>query len=820
MLSPHRVIDLTGERGAFAGFMLAHYGADVVLVEPEGGRPRNSLFDAYQRGKRSVVARSAADVARLAATADVVIDDRSLLDDVDLAALREANPKLVTVSITPWGSDGPKADWLATDLTLVASSGEMIATGDADRPPVRISLPQTWCHAGAQGALATMIALEDRVHTGLGQHVDVSAQQAAAETALPAILHAPSGLPPVERIAGGVKFGPQLLKWVHPCADGWAIVTLAFGEMIGPMVSRFMHWVYEEGFCDAATRDKNYVDLALDIAEGREPLSELDRITDIIAAFTATKTKAELLERGLADGLLLAPVSNLDDVLTSPQLAARDFWQEVPVPAPASSAGSRAGREAETATERHPGPIVKASASPLAPLGPAPTVGQHQAEIEAELAAEPASGGGSGAATAGAPRPVATASTPSPTAPAVDPNRRPLEGVKVCDLAWVAAAPLTTKILAYWGATVVRIESVNRPCLLRQALGHRDDIPEQENAITWHTVNANKMGLSLDLSKPEAREVVKDLVGWADIVMESFTPGTMARWGLGYDDLVKVNPDLIMLSSCVMGQTGPYQCFAGFGNTSASVAGFYDITGWPDRLPAGPYMAYTDYTSPRFTAASLLAALDHRRRTGEGQYLDFSQMEAATHFLTPALLHYQRTGEMLTRMGNRDLVLCPHSVYPTHGDDNWIAIACETDDHWRSLAIEMRRDELADLTVTERRAREDELDEIIGAWTGRQIGAGLQIRLQAHGIPAHAVQNSGECFTDPQLVHRNHFQWAPHPVARRVPIDGLPYTLSRSSGGFDWAGPTYGQHSMEVLEGILGYDGERIAELAIAEALE
>jgi crotonobetainyl-CoA:carnitine CoA-transferase CaiB-like acyl-CoA transferase len=260
--------------------------------------------------------------------------------------------------------------------------------------------------------------------------------------------------------------------------------------------------------------------------------------------------------------------------------------------------------------------------------------------------------------------------------------------------------------------------------------------------------------------------------------------------------------------------------FAGFGNMAAAVAGFFDVCGWPDRLPAGPYMAYTDYTSPRFTALALLAAIDHRRRTGEGQYLDFSQMEAAVHLLTPALLDYQRTGEMTTRMGNADPSMSPHGVYPGAGHDTWIAIAVEDDTQWRSLAIEMRRHDLADLTLQERKNRTAELDELIGGWTSLQDPAGLQIRLQVHGVATHEVSNTGECVTDPQLAHRGHFQWVPHPEARQVMVDAMPYTLSRSPGGFEWGGPTYGQHTMEVLEGILGYNGEQIAELAIAEALE
>jgi crotonobetainyl-CoA:carnitine CoA-transferase CaiB-like acyl-CoA transferase len=260
--------------------------------------------------------------------------------------------------------------------------------------------------------------------------------------------------------------------------------------------------------------------------------------------------------------------------------------------------------------------------------------------------------------------------------------------------------------------------------------------------------------------------------------------------------------------------------FAGFGNLAAAVAGFFDITGWPDRAPAGPYMAYTDFTSPRFSVLAILAALDHRRRTGQGQYLDFSQMEAATHFLTPALLARQAGEPKLTRAGNLDLDHAPHGVYPAGGTDRWVAVVVETDDQWRSLCIEMRRRDLAELTTAERLGRRDELDKLLAAWTAGQDAAGLTSRLQAHGIPAHLVAEGPDAWVDPQLVHRQMFRWTPHPIARSVVVDQPPYELTRSRGGYDWAGPTYGQHSYEVLHDILGYDDDRIAELAIAEALE
>ena len=779
MLAPYRVIDLTGERGAMAGFLLAQLGAEVVLVEPPDGRPRDSNFDAYNRGKSSVVVTTSGEVSALAADADVVISDHSLDVAPDLAQLRDENPSLITVSLTPFGETGPKSSWKATDLTLFASSGQLICTGDADRPPVRISVPQAWGHASCNAAVGALIALEDRAHTGMGQHVDVSAQESTVETAVPAIYNGPAGLAPVERMAGGVKFGPQLLRWVHPCADGVVLVTVAFGEMIGPMVGRFVDWMHSEGACDDRLREHDWVDFALHIMEGKVPVSELERLIDAIGAFVATKTKRELQQRALDDVLLVCAANDLRDVLESPQLEARGYWDEVD-------------------GEHHPGPIVQASVTPLRRLGAAPELGEQSEGITTRARTGPL----------GIPA--------KPEAP----DRRPLEGLRVCDLSWVAAAPLTTKLLAYWGAEVVRIESSVRPCLLRQALGHRDDIPDQETGITWHAVNANKLGVALNLSVPEARDVVRDLVAVSDVVLESFTPGQLDRWGLGYAQLREIKPDLVMASSCVMGQTGPMRSFAGFGNLAAAVAGFFDITGWPDRLPAGPYMAYTDYTSPRFTAMSLLAALDHRRRTGEGQYLDFSQMEAAVHLLTPALLDFQRSGEMLTRRGNDDTSLSPHGVYPGLLPDSWIAIAVEDDEQWRTLAGEMRRHDLAELDGDARRARSTEIDETISEWTAKQHPGGLQLRLQALGVAAHEVSNTAEVLNDPQLAHRGHFSWLPHPEVHAALVDNMPYQLSRSPGGFEWAGPSYGQHTMQVFEEILGYDADRIAELAIAGALE
>ncbi len=258
-----------------------------------------------------------------------------------------------------------------------------------------------------------------------------------------------------------------------------------------------------------------------------------------------------------------------------------------------------------------------------------------------------------------------------------------------------------------------------------------------------------------------------------------------------------------MLSTSLMGQSGPLSSFAGFGNLAGAITGFYELTGWPDRSPAGPFLAYTDYVAPRFTVAAVLAALDWRRRTGRGQHLDLSQAEAAIHFLAPAILDHTVNGADPTRMGNSDRFLAPHGVYRCAGPDRWVAIACETDEQRLALA-----DEIGGVT-----------DPEIEAWTAIRPVADVEKALQARGVPVHGVQNSGECWTDPQLVHRRHFRTVEHPVHTSCVVEGPRAVLSRTPGVVRRAGPMLGEHNDYVLREVLGYDDERVTRLVIDGAL-
>lgn len=403
------------------------------------------------------------------------------------------------------------------------------------------------------------------------------------------------------------------------------------------------------------------------------------------------------------------------------------------------------------------------------------------------------------------------------------PHDLPLADVNILDFTWVMAGPAATRVLADYGATVVRIESSRRLDTGRTIGPFHDGQPDLEHSGLFHNVNAGKLGLTLNLARDAGRAVALDLVRWADVVTESFSPKAMRAWGFDYASLRQVKPDLIMVSTCLMGQNGPLAQFAGFGNLAAAISGFFSLTGWPDRPPAGPFGAYTDYVAPRFTAIAILAALEYRRRTGQGQYIDQSQAESALHFLTPALLDYTVNGRCQERVGNVDAHLAPHGVYPAAGHDAWLAIAVNHDAQWQALCAVIERPELAHdtrfATQAARLAQRDPLDMLLAAWTQMQDAHTAEAALQRRGVPASAVQNSQALYNDPQLLQRGHFVELSHALHGTTTVEGSRARLSRTPARVERAAPTLGQDNQYVLETILGYSPEHIAALTAAGVL-
>jgi crotonobetainyl-CoA:carnitine CoA-transferase CaiB-like acyl-CoA transferase len=808
MLSPYKVLDLSDERGHLCGQILGDLGADVVLVEPPSGsrsrhtgpfyrdqphRDRSLGFWAFNRNKRSITLDLDREddrdqLRKLASSADFLIESSSPgalaqlgLGYADLAAL---NSRLIYVSISAFGQDGPKANFAHSDLTLVAAGGTLLLQGDADRAPLRITVPQAFLHASADGAAAALIAHHERLRSGRGQHIDVSAQQSISVAAFSQPLVPSLRTSGTKRESGGSRAGKFIARQVWPARDGYVVAVLWFGPAIGGATARLMHCAYEHGFCDEATRDTDWMTLDSKLSTGEVGVEEFERLKGIVERFTSSLTKAELMKLALERALLLAPVNTIDEVVNSPHFNARGYWTPIAHP------------EVD-AEVRYAGPFAKFSETPLTYRRKPPELGAHNDEVMREwLTREP--------------------NTESRAA-ASESNALPLAGLKVLDLFWAMAGPATTRVLADYGATVVKLESTSRLDTCRTIGPYLESKFGIETSGLFMNLNAGKLGMTLDLGKEEGRRIFHDLVRWADVVTESFSPKAMRAWGLDYQALRKIKPEIIMVSSCLMGQTGPFSKFAGYGNLAAAISGFGNLCGWPDRPPAGPYGSYTDCVAPRFTISAILAALDYRRRTGRGQYIDISQAEASMTFLAPAILEFTANGRVQQPIGDRDRLRAPHGAYRCAGDDSWIAIACDSEEQWTALCALMEREDLARdvrfASADARLANQDELDAIISAWTRNFDGFELESKLQAQKIPAAKVASSVDMMADPQLLHREHIAEVEHPTFGKVPVERWPFKLSRTPGGPARTSPTLGGDNSYVLETLLGYSKDRIREV-------
>ena len=391
------------------------------------------------------------------------------------------------------------------------------------------------------------------------------------------------------------------------------------------------------------------------------------------------------------------------------------------------------------------------------------------------------------------------------------------DGLKVVDFSWVATGPLCTKYLADHGATVVRVESATRPDIIRWTPPFRDGEPGLNRSARFANFNSSKLGMALNLGHPRGREVAWRLIQWADVVTESFTPGVMRRLGLDYERVCPSRPDIVYLSTSQLGQTGPWASHPGFGTQLAALSGFYYLSGWEDRDPAGPYGAYTDFINFRLAALSIISALDARRRTGRGQYIDLAQLEGGIQFLAPLVMDAFLGGEPPGRMGNRSATSAPHNAYPCRGEDRWCVIAVESDDQWCRLVEAMGSPAWATdpawATLEGRKRSEDALDRHIASWTAQFDAVELMEHLQAADVPAGVVQTCEDMYRDPQLIHRGHFVVLEHAEIGPHAYDGVAFRLSRTPGGPRFAAPCLGQHTEHVCRELLGMSAEEFAAL-------
>jgi crotonobetainyl-CoA:carnitine CoA-transferase CaiB-like acyl-CoA transferase len=762
LLEGVQVVDLGADPAARAARILADLGAAVVRVVPPAGDPlAGNPAVAWNAGKQ-VLELDAGDAALddLLARAQVVFATPGAPGVHALDPARA--PEAVWVHLTPFGVEGPRATWRASDLGVMAASGNMYCTGDPDRAPVRCTEPTAYAHSGPEAAFAALTAL----WTGLPQRVDVSMQ----EVVLVANMATPARFPQTgfRGSRRGANIGRTREIW--PTRDGYVSFGLRGGKARVPSLELLSRLVGDDGL------------LARDWTAFNQNTASDDELRAIeapVAAYFASHTMQELYDIACETNLMLAPANSPREIYASAQLAARDFFGPV------------------DGIDRFPRSfvVVRAADGAAAPAGPAPT-----------------------------PTPFGPPAAPSRTGRS-EPGQRAWAGVRILEFGSGAAGPIATRYFAEHGATVLRVESRSRPDFLRvYALGP-DNPHGLEGAPMYDGLNVGKRNVTLNLKHPEAVDLVRRLVvEWADAVAENFAPRAMRGFGLDYDALAAAKPDLVMISACLNGQTGPHRDYPGFGGQGSALAGYNALTGWPDREPVGPHGTITDSLAPRYVATALAAGLLYRQRTGRGVYLDLSQVESAIYSLAPWLLEYEREGTIRLRDGNRHPDAVPHGAFPCADEgavsDRWVAIACWSDTEWSSLAGMIGIDDPSLTTLPARQARIDEVEALVAAWTRTQSRAAVADRLQAAGVEAVPVADFGDLHDDPQLAARAHFEPHHHPFLGDGLYERNGFRLSASPSGYDRAGPTLGQDTEWVLGDLLGLDAGAIAALRASGAVE
>jgi crotonobetainyl-CoA:carnitine CoA-transferase CaiB-like acyl-CoA transferase len=768
LLEGTHVVDLAGEPAAMAGRILADLGADVVRVEPPDGDPLRAAdpnrFLANNAGKRSVVVTGPDDATldTLLGAADVVIDTPGFPGASELDP--ERAPHAVWVSVTPFGRTGPRAQWRASDLGVMAASGNMYCTGDPDRAPVRCTEPSGYAHVGPETAFAALTALA----SGYPHRVDVSMQ----EVVFVANMANPASFPKTgfRGSRRGANIGRTREIW--PCADGFVSFGLRGGKARVPSLETLTRLIRADDIDAPALADRDWSEFSHTSASD----DELEAIEAPVAEYFARHTMTELYEIACETNLMLAPANSPREIYASAQLAAREFFGPV---------GD---------VERFPRSFVvvrsaDGEAGPARASTPAPELGSTRVGTEK--------------------RPMT-----AQTRQHAEAGRPAWEGTRILELGSGAAGPIATRYFVEHGATVIRIESPSRPDFLRvYALGP-DNPHGLEGSAMYDGLNVGKLNATFNLKHPEAIALVKRLVvEWADAVAENFAPRAMRGFGLDYDSLAELEPDLVMISACLNGQTGPHRDYPGFGGQGAALSGFNWLTGWPDREPVGPYATITDSLAPRFVATALAAGLLYRRRTGRGAYLDLAQVETGIYSLGSWLLDYEIDGVVGMRDGNRHERAVPHGAFACRGDDRWIAIACWTDEEWRDLARLIGRGG-AWTTSADRREHVDAVEEAVAAWTADRDRDDTAELLQARGIEAVPIHDFGDIHDDPQVAHREHFVTLSHPVMGEGLYERNGFRLSEAPSGYARSGPTLGQDNDFVLGELLGLSEAEQEKLA------
>jgi len=398
----------------------------------------------------------------------------------------------------------------------------------------------------------------------------------------------------------------------------------------------------------------------------------------------------------------------------------------------------------------------------------------------------------------------------------------PLAGVRVIEHGQLLAVPAAARMLSDLGAEVIKIEPAFRLDSHRQTTFPENDPGDRfwDRGGTYHSENRGKLGLTLDLRNPASVEIFRRLVAISDVVMENFTPRVMKGFGLDYDALRRVRPDIIMLSSTGYGHTGPWANFKAVGPTTEAASGVASVTGYEGGIPVLPDIPYTDYTAADQGVFAILAALYRRRRTGEGAFIDLSQVEAQASLAGELFMEASLPNTVHEPRGTAHPAMAPHDFFPCAGEDRWIAIAVSCEEEWQGLVAAMGQpDWVTDASFSSLELRQSSLPDLndhITAWTCDQDAIDLMHLLQSYGVPAGAVLNARDLVLNEHLHARGFFEWMPHPEELAIPdkpYPGAPWRFSMSSRGSSRPAPLLGGDTQFVLEDLLGYSTDQISAI-------
>ncbi len=776
-LSELRVLEV-GElpAGALCARLFADFGADVLKLEPPGGDPgravaplidigggrREGAYFSFLNVRKRSAPLDAAALPALLAQADVLVDSLSPSQRQDLgldhAALQAAHPGLVIAAVSWFGDDGPYSGYAGSDAVCRALAGATQLVGPVEGPPVPLHDYQASNVGGLTAFIAALASLQRPERRGRRLELPVLDAGIALADYNVALAWAAGG---VDKRWGVSRFSPNFPLGIYRCKAGYVGVTV-----VTPVQWR--------SFCsllgvEHLAQDPRY-------AERTGRLTDADALEAQFKDRFLDKTADEWFALALQQMLPLVVVPSMAQLLAEPEHRRRQAFETV----------QHGEREHE-----QPASPLRLSRTPPLRGGRVPAAGEAAPQWARERTPAPLDAGAA---------------------------RAPLDGIRIVDLAMGWAGPLATRHFADLGADVIKVEACQYPDWWR-GVDDRPQVFEQqlyEKSSYFNVLSRAKRGITLDLTTPEGKRLVKALVRDADIVIDNYSAGVLPKLGLDYDSLVQVNPRLIMLSMPAFGTDGPWSDCRAYGSTLEQASGLPSVAGRPDDAPTLNHIAYGDPIGGLHAASALLVALYHRQRTGEGQRIVLSQVECMFTMVAPWIVEQSANGRV-PRLGSRHPQHAPQGLYRCAGDDAWLMLSVTSDEQWAGLCRALDRPDLAADTTLHtaagRREAHDRLDSALAAWAGRLPADTAMQHLQAQGVPAGVSRAPVQLLDDPHLRARGFWQWIERDFVGRHPQPSPPYRDSLHSLPALRPSPTLGQFNRAVLGGLLGLSATEIDAL-------